>query len=290
VTGARGAVRMDGVRFADEIVQRLRDEIAAAGNPRVTLGTVIVTAEHASLSNLRRKHARAREAGMTLRDVRLPANARQRDLAAAVSELAADPDVDGIFVQVPLPASLDLEAVVDLIPPGKDVDGATAQSLGNLMRGRAGHVPCTPLAILRLLHRYGVTIAGRRTIIVGRTPEIGLPLAFLFARAGAAASIMLADARAPDIVPLCRQADIVVSAVGEPHTIGRNHIKPGAAVVDAGVSRTENGIVGDVDFAAAETVAAAIVPMPGGAGPATIACLLENTWSAARAKRATARA
>jgi methylenetetrahydrofolate dehydrogenase (NADP+)/methenyltetrahydrofolate cyclohydrolase len=200
----------------------------------------------------------------------------------AVAELAADPAVHGILVQLPLPAGLDAEAVLDLVPPKKDVDGLTERSMGRLLRGRTGHVPCTPAGVMRLLERYGVAVAGKRAVVVGRSTLVGLPMTLLLARKGVDATVTLAHSRTPDLVDVCREADILVAATGRARMITADHVRPGAAVVDVGVSRTETGIVGDVDFEAVQAVAGAITPMPGGTGPMTIACLLENTLTAAR--------
>jgi methylenetetrahydrofolate dehydrogenase (NADP+)/methenyltetrahydrofolate cyclohydrolase len=154
--------------------------------------------------------------------------------------------------------------------------------MGRLVRGRHGHVPCTPKGVLRLLERYGVEVSGKRAVVVGRSTLVGLPLALLLARKGTDATVTVAHSRTADMVGLCREADILVGATGAARMITAEHVKPGAAVIDVGVSRTESGIVGDVDFDAVQAVASAITPMPGGTGPMTIACLLENTVEAAR--------
>ena len=188
----------------------------------------------------------------------------------------------GILVQLPLPAGLDAEAVLDLVPPEKDVDGLTERSMGRLLRGRPGHVPCTPKGVMRLLERYGVGVSGQRAVVVGRSTLVGLPMTLLLARKGVDATVTLAHSRTPDLVAVCREADIIVAAAGMARMISAAHVRRGAAVVDVGVSRSEEGIVGDVDFEAVQAVAGAITPMPGGTGPMTIACLLENTLEAAR--------
>ena len=188
----------------------------------------------------------------------------------------------GILVQLPLPAGLDPEPVLDLLTPEKDVDGLSELSMGRLVRGKSGHVPCTPLGVMRLLERYGVPTAGSRAVIVGRSTLVGLPLALLLARKGTDATVTLAHSRTPSLEEVCREADILVGAAGAARMITAAHVRPGAAVIDVGVSRTEDGIVGDVDFEAVQAIAGAITPMPGGTGPMTVACLLENTLAAAR--------
>jgi methylenetetrahydrofolate dehydrogenase (NADP+)/methenyltetrahydrofolate cyclohydrolase len=277
-----GAVLMDGNRLRDEITERLAAEIAALGSPPVCLATVLVGDDRPSQIYVRSKHRQAEKAGMASRHVELPPTASQSQVDDAVAALAADPAVHGILVQLPLPAGLDAEAVLDLLPPEKDVDGLTERSMGRLVRGRSGHVPCTPAGVMRLLERYGVEVAGKGAVVVGRSTLVGLPMTLLLARKGVDATVTLAHSRTPDLVAVCREADIVIAAAGMARMITADHIRPGAAVVDVGVSRTESGIVGDVDFESVQAVAGAITPMPGGTGPMTIACLLENTLAAAR--------
>ena len=277
-----GALIMDGNRLRDEIVARLAREIAAAGSPPVCLATVLVGDDGPSQRYVRNKHAQAEKAGMVSRNEVLPASAGQAAVETVVARLAADPTVHGILVQSPLPAGYDEEAVLALIPADKDVDGLTTQSMGRLMRGLPGLVGCTPLGVMRLLERYGIATAGQRAIVIGRSMLVGLPLSVLLARKGVDATVTIAHSRSGDITELCRQADIVVGAAGVPRMITAAHVKPGATVIDVGISRTDAGIVGDVDFDAVQAVAGAITPMPGGTGPMTIACLLENTLTAAR--------
>jgi methylenetetrahydrofolate dehydrogenase (NADP+)/methenyltetrahydrofolate cyclohydrolase len=190
--------------------------------------------------------------------------------------------VHGILVQLPLPAHLDPEPVLALLPPEKDVDGLTERSMGRLVRGLPGHVPCTPLGVMRLLDRYGVEVSHKRAVVVGRSTLVGLPQVLLLGRKGVDATVTLAHSRTPNMIEVCREADIIVAAAGQARMITAEHVKPGAAVIDVGVSRSESGIVGDVDFEGVQAVAGAITPMPGGTGPMTIACLLENTVEAAR--------
>lgn len=277
-----GAVLMDGNRLRDETVARIRAEIGALGDPQVCLATVLVGSDRPSQVYVRMKQRKAEEAGMRSRHVELPDGSTQRDVEAAVRELVDDPSVHGILVQLPLPDHLDPEPVLALLPPDKDVDGLTERSMGRLVRGLPGHVPCTPLGVMRLLDRYGVPIAGKRAVVVGRSTLVGLPQVLLLARKGVDATVTLAHSRTPDMIEVCRDADILVAAAGQARMITADHVKPGAAVIDVGVSRSESGIVGDVDFDAVQAVAGAITPMPGGTGPMTIGCLLENTLSAAR--------
>lgn len=276
------ATIMDGNRLRDEIVAELRAVVAAAGDPPVCLATVLVGDDKPSRTYVRNKQKKASEAGMQSRHVEIPAEAGQAEVERVVAELADDADVHGILVQLPLPDGYDAERVLDLVPPDKDVDGLTERSMGRLVRGRDGLVPCTPLGVLRLLERHEVPVAGRRAVVVGRSTLVGLPLALLLARKGADATVTLAHSRTSDLADVCREADILIGAAGQARMITADHVKPGAAVIDVGISRTEAGLVGDVDFDAVEPIAGWITPMPGGTGPMTIACLLENTLAAAR--------
>lgn len=279
-----GAVLMDGLRLRDETIAGLRRTIEAAGSPPVCLATVLVGDDRPSRSYVSSKQKKAVEAGMRSRHVELPATASQAQVEDAVASLDADPTVHGILCQLPLPPGLDAEPVLALIRPEKDVDGLTERSMGRLVRGVPGHVGCTPLGVMRLLERYGVATSGRRAVVIGRSTLTGLPQVLLLARKGIDATVTLAHSRtrSDDLVELCRSADIIVAAAGQARMITAEHVKPGAAVVDVGISRSEAGIVGDVDFDAVQAVAGAITPMPGGTGPMTIACLLENTLEAAR--------
>ena len=279
---ADGAILMDGNRLRDEIVVKLAQTIAAAGSPPVCLATVLVGDDAPSQRYVRNKHVQAGKAGMLSRNEILPTDAGQTQVEDVVGRLAQDPSVHGILVQSPLPNGYDEEKVLSLIPADKDVDGLTSQSMGRLVRGLPGLVGCTPLGVIRLLERYGVATSGKRAVVIGRSTLVGLPLSLLLARKGIDATVTIAHSRTTDLIDVCRNADIVVGAVGQAHLITAAHIKPGAAVIDVGISRTESGIVGDVDFDAVQAVAGAITPMPGGTGPMTIACLLENTLSAAR--------
>lgn len=275
-----GAVKMDGVRLRDEIITELRATVEAAGNPEVCLATVLVGDDKPSQIYVKSKNKKALEAGLQSRHVGLPADISQADLEAVVRALAEDPTIHGILVQLPLPDGLDPEPVLDLLPPEKDVDGLTERSMGRLVRGKPGHAPCTPLGVMRLMERYGVEASGKRAVVIGRSTLVGLPQVLLLGRKGADATVTLAHSRTADLAAVCREADIIVAAVGIAGIVTADHVKPGAAVIDVGISRTADGIVGDVDFDAVQAVAGAITPMPGGTGPMTIGCLMQNTYAA----------
>ena len=275
---------MDGNNLRDETVARLRKEIEAAGSPAVCLATVLVGGDKPSHIYVASKHKKAQEAGMISVGVHLEEDATQEQVEAEVRKLAADPTVHGILVQLPLPKHLDAEPVLALLPPEKDVDGLTERSMGRLLRGLPGHAPCTPLGVMRLLERYEIPTKGKRVVVIGRSTLTGLPQLLLFLRKGGDATTTCTHSHTSpeDLKAYCREADIIVSCVGIARLITAEHVKPGATVIDVGVSRIEAKIVGDVDFDAVQAVAGAITPMPGGTGPMTIGCLLENTLSAAK--------
>jgi methylenetetrahydrofolate dehydrogenase (NADP+)/methenyltetrahydrofolate cyclohydrolase len=276
------ATLMDGNALRDELVGAIRARIEQAGSPSICLATVLVGDDGPSQRYVKMKHQKAAEAGLASRHVDLPATATQAEVESVVRGLAVDNDVHGILVQLPLPDGLDPEPVIDLIPPEKDVDGLTERSMGRLVRGRPGLVGCTPLGVMRLLERYDVPTSGKRAVVIGRSTLVGLPLSLLLARKGVDATVTLAHSRTADMAAVAREADIVIGAAGQARMITAEMVKPGATVIDVGVSRTESGIVGDVDFEPVSEVAGFITPMPGGTGPMTIACLLENTLTAAQ--------
>ena len=265
----------------DALLASLRDRISNAGNPRIALATVLVGDDGPSQKYVASKHKTAESIGIASVQVELQSSASQGDVENSVRKLAADPSVHGILVQMPLPRHLDSERVLALIPAEKDVDGLTEASMGRLMRGTSGHVGCTPLGVLRLLEYYNIATAGKRVVVIGRSLLVGLPLAVLLGQKGRDATVTLAHSRTSDIEVVCRQADIVISATGVARSVTAQHIKTGAVVIDVGISRTENGIVGDVDAESVTGVASALTPMPGGTGLMTVACLMENTVNAA---------
>lgn len=261
---------------------RLREEVArhaetfsAAAGRQAGLAVVLVGDDAASAVYVRSKRKATIKAGMASWEHRLPADTDQATLEALVDALNADPAVDGILVQLPLPAHLDEKAVVERIDPAKDVDGLTPVNTGRLALGLPGLVPCTPLGCLILLRDIHPHLAGLDAVVVGRSILVGKPIAQLLI--AESCTVTVAHSRTRDTFARVREADIVVAAVGVPKLIEGSWIKPGATVLDVGINRTDAGIVGDVDFASAVEVAGAITPVPGGVGPMTIACLLRNT-------------
>jgi methylenetetrahydrofolate dehydrogenase (NADP+)/methenyltetrahydrofolate cyclohydrolase len=249
------------------------------------LAVVLVGSDPASQVYVRNKNKRALEVGMASFEHLLPADTTQADLLALIDRLNADPQVNGILVQFPVPPQIDQRAVIDRIDPAKDVDGLHPVNSGRLVADVPGLIPCTPLGCLLLLKRQLGRLAGLKAIVLGRSSLVGKPLAQLLLRESA--TVTIAHSRTRDLAAECRQADIVAAAVGRPEMVRGDWIKPGATVIDVGINRVaaaepgKTRLVGDVAFAEAVSVAAAITPVPGGVGPMTIAMLLRNTVEAA---------
>lgn len=283
------AQKLDGVATAAAIKSELAARVAALAERGVVpgLGTLLVGDDPASRSYVTGKHRDCAEVGVASISVELPATATQDEIAAAVRDLNADPAVTGFIVQLPLPAGIDENAILELIDPDKDADGLHPTNLGRLVLGVdprtavAAPLPCTPAGIIELLERHGVGIAGKHVTVIGRGITVGRPLGLLLTRKGTDATVTLTHSRTPDLVAEVARADIVVAAVGQPHLVQAEWIKPGAAVLDVGVTRvgtTESGrakLAGDVDPAVAE-VAGWLSPNPGGVGPMTRAMLVAN--------------
>jgi methylenetetrahydrofolate dehydrogenase (NADP+)/methenyltetrahydrofolate cyclohydrolase len=270
-----------------EIAARVRAEVAAdvtalkARGVTPGLAVVLVGDDPASQVYVRSKSKACREAGIEAFDHHLPATIAIEELLALVAQLNADPRVDGILVQLPLPRPLDEKRVLEAIAPEKDVDGIHADNVGRLWSGMARFVPCTPLGVMRLLAESGATLAGAEAVVLGRSNLVGKPMAALLL--GAHATVTLCHSRTRDLPSVVGRADVLVAAIGKPELVRGDWIKPGATVIDVGINRGADGkLRGDVEFAAAAERARAITPVPGGVGPMTIAMLLENTARSAR--------
>lgn len=250
----------------------------------VGLATLMVGEDPGSKIYVRNKHRAAEAAGMLSFDRHLPGVASQEDVETVIAELNADESVDGMIVQLPLPDGLDGEAAVEMVDPGKDADGLHPFNLGQLVLSRPAPLPATPGGIMTILGHYGIETSGRTVVIVGRSFLVGRPIALLLGEKGVDATVVQAHSRTPDLAGVCRKADILVAAVGRPKMFDERFVKPGATVIDVGINRTDDGLVGDVDFDAVVGVAGAITPVPGGVGPMTIATLLANTVALAEAK------
>ncbi len=273
---------LDGKALAAQVKQEVATRVAAVRARGVApgLAVVLVGDDPASAVYVRAKTKDARECGIEATDHRLPADTSQAALLALVARLGADPAVHGILVQLPLPRHLDADAVIEAIPPHKDVDGLHPDNLGRVAQGRPRFVACTPQGCMRLLAVAGVELAGARAVVIGRSVLVGKPAALLLANASA--TVTLCHSRTRDLAATVAAADVVVAAVGKPELVRGAWIKEGAVVIDVGINRRPDGtLVGDVEYAAAAARAAAITPVPGGVGPMTRACLLENTAHAA---------
>ncbi|MBN8867408.1 MAG: bifunctional methylenetetrahydrofolate dehydrogenase/methenyltetrahydrofolate cyclohydrolase FolD [Solirubrobacterales bacterium] len=276
---------IDGKQVSAEVRERVAGEVTeyvAAGGRRPVLATVLVGDDPASHVYVANKHKACEAAGIGSVHHELPAETSQEDLLTLVRALGDDDSVDGILVQLPPPDHIDADAVIAAIDPAKDVDGLTATNAGLLAGGRPGLVPCTPAGVIELLDHAGTEIEGAEAVIVGRSNLVGRPLISLLL--GRNATVTAAHSRTRDLAGVCRRADILIAAVGVPELLGAEHVKPGATVIDVGINRTDDGLRGDVDFDAVVDIAGAITPVPGGVGPMTIAMLMANTLTAAKAR------
>jgi methylenetetrahydrofolate dehydrogenase (NADP+)/methenyltetrahydrofolate cyclohydrolase len=266
-----------------EVAARVKRFEARAGRlPGLTV--VLVGNDPASEVYVRNKGVQTREAGMISNEVKLPESTSQRDLLNVVARLNADPSVDGILVQMPLPKQIDTQAIIEAIDPLKDVDGLHPVNAGKLAQGMEALTPCTPLGCMILLEKAGVEVAGANALVIGRSILVGRPVAGLLLAGNA--TVTIAHSRSRDLPALCKQADILIAAVGKPEMVRGEWIKRGAAVIDVGINRVpkddgKTKLIGDVHYASAVEQAGVITPVPGGVGPMTIACLLQNTLTAA---------
>ena len=288
------AALIDGKARAERLREEVRVGVAALLAERgvkAGLAVVFVGEDPASAIYVRSKGEQALAAGMTSVSHRLPEETSQETLLALVRELNADPSIHGILVQLPLPKHIDEQAVLNVLDPDKDVDGLTPISAGRLANGQPGLVSCTPKGCLILLQDALGDLAGRQAVVLGRSVLVGRPVAQLLLRADC--TVTIAHSKTRDLPAVCREADILVAAVGRPEMVRGDWIKPGAAVIDVGINRVPHSnpakaaqgktrVVGDVAFAEAAEVADWITPVPGGVGPMTVACLLQNTLEAAR--------
>lgn len=290
------ATILDGKALAAAIEAELAEEVAdfvqnTAHQP--ALAAVLVGDDPASAIYVKNKRAACERVGIESQLHRLPATATEEELLELVAALNRDDGVNGILVQLPLPPQIREQKVLDAVHPLKDVDCFHPENVGRLVQGRPRYLPCTPHGCLQILHRSGISVAGKHAVVVGRSEIVGKPLATLLAQKeshlgpGACnATVTLCHSRTRDLSAICRQADVLFAAIGKPKFITGEMVRPGAVVIDVGINRTESGVVGDVDFAAAKEIASAITPVPRGVGPMTIVMLLYNTLAAARAQLA----
>jgi methylenetetrahydrofolate dehydrogenase (NADP+)/methenyltetrahydrofolate cyclohydrolase len=275
------ATIMDGWALAERIRAEVADDVKGFDTP-LGLATVLVGDDAASDIYIRNKHKAAREVGIEPFDHRLPRDASEEDVLGLVDELNENDEIDAILVQLPLPDGIDENQVIRAVAPIKDVDGFHPFNAGQLYLGEPTHVPATPLGILALLDEYDVELEGAGAVVIGRSQIVGKPVAHLLLQRNA--TVTVCHSRTKDLADRARAADVLVVATGQAGLVSAEDVKPGASVIDVGINRTESGIVGDVDPAAAER-AGLITPVPGGVGPMTIAMLLRSTVRAARYRR-----
>jgi methylenetetrahydrofolate dehydrogenase (NADP+)/methenyltetrahydrofolate cyclohydrolase len=275
------ATLIKGKPIAERIRAQVAEDVAAIGH--IGLVTVLVGDDPASDVYIRLKHKAAVAAGIDATDLRLPEETSESELLARVEELDADPDVDAILVQLPLPKQIDEAKVIRALAPAKDVDGFHPTNAGQLYLGEPTLVPATPRGVMAMLAEHGVELSGARAVVIGRSAIVGKPMAHLLLQQNA--TVTICHSRTKDLARHTLEADVLVAAVGVPAMVTPDMVKPGGIVIDVGINRTDDGIVGDVDLGAAE-VAGYLTPVPGGVGPMTIACLLENAVRCARYRRA----
>ncbi|MEM1041856.1 MAG: bifunctional methylenetetrahydrofolate dehydrogenase/methenyltetrahydrofolate cyclohydrolase FolD [Bacteroidota bacterium] len=283
---------IDGKAIAADVRADVRagvEDWTQAGHAPPALRVVLVGEHPASASYVRAKIRAAAEAGIDSETIHLPADIPEPNLLALIGELNANPAVDGILVQLPLPGHIDDRKVIHAIDPDKDVDGFHPENAGRLVIGEPGFVPCTPAGIVEMLRRSGIETSGAHAVVIGRSNIVGKPMANLLLRRGTDATVTVCHSRTRDLAGIARTADILVAAIGRAHFVTADMVKPGAAVIDVGINRVEDAarergyrLVGDVDFEAVRETAGWITPVPGGVGPMTIALLLQNTLVAAR--------
>jgi methylenetetrahydrofolate dehydrogenase (NADP+)/methenyltetrahydrofolate cyclohydrolase len=274
---------IDGKAVAAEVRERARvgvEELIASGGPKPGLATILVGDDPASKIYVRNKGEASRAAGMQSFHHDLPADTPQEDLVDLIGILNDDDEVHGILLQLPLPPQIDPDEVVPLIAPEKDVDGLTPISAGLLALGRPEMIPCTPQGVMELLRVAGTELRGADAVVIGRSILVGKPMAALLL--GADATVTHCHSRTRNLAEVCRRADVIVAAVGVPKLVNGEMVKDGATVIDVGTNRTDEGLVGDVDFESVAPKAGAITPVPGGVGPMTIAMLIQNTLLAAK--------
>ncbi len=278
---------LEGKSLSEQIRAEVAEEAARfqqSSGVTPCLAAVLVGEDPASQVYVRNKEKACAKAGMTSRLHRLPATTSQAELLELVESLNGDRAVHGILVQLPLPSGIDAERILDAVDPLKDVDAFHPENVGRIVQGRPRFLPCTPHGIQQLLVRRGIETAGRRVVVIGRSDIVGKPMAIMLLQKarGADATVTVCHSRTKDLPAVAREADILIAAIGRAKFVTRDMVRPGAVVIDVGINRTEEGLVGDVDFESVKEVAGAITPVPGGVGLLTIAMLLHNTLMAAK--------
>lgn len=277
------ATIINGKEVSAALRERIRsatERLVQETGVRPGLAVILVGEDPASQVYVKNKKKGCDQVGFLSREYLLPENATQEELFSLIDELNADPEIHGILVQLPVPRHIDGAEVIRRIDPKKDVDAFSAENVGKIMIGDFDFVPCTPAGIMELLEAYDIDPAGKRAVVIGRSNIVGKPMAMLLLHKNA--TVTVCHSRTVGLAEICREADLLVAAVGKPHFVTEDMVKEGAVVIDVGIHRTENGLCGDVDFDRVKEKASFITPVPGGVGPMTITLLLKNTLTAAR--------
>ena len=277
------ALKMDGKVIAERIRKEIADKVAKLSTP-IGLGTILVGSDPGSVAYVDGKHKDCTQVGIKSIKVNLPDSVSTADVVAAVNKLNLDPNCTGFIVQLPLPSGIDVQEVLSAIDPKKDADGLTPTNLGNLVLSFNEIIPCTPKAIVALLSEYKIKLSGSKVLIIGRGLTVGRPLSILLSQKAINATITLAHSATSNLSALIKESDVVIAAIGSAHFVKPEMVKPGAVIVDVGITRVDNKLVGDVDPTVAQ-IASAMAPMPGGVGPLTRAMLLQNVFELATNER-----
>lgn len=285
------ATRIDGKSLAKQIQAEIKERVTQfveQSNAAPVLAAVLVGDDPASHVYVRNKERACKRVGIDSQLHRMPSDSTTTDVLERVNELNSDPTVNGILVQLPLPDGVDTQRILDAVDPDKDVDAFHPTNVGLISQGRPRYLPCTPHGIIQILFRSGVHTTGKNVCVIGRSDIVGKPMAMMLAQKTsglgpemANATVTLCHSRTKNLEEIATRADILIAAIGQPNFVTANMIKPGAVVIDVGINRTDNGLVGDVDFEAACQIASQVTPVPGGVGPLTVTMLLENTLAAA---------
>lgn len=277
------ALKMDGKVIAERIRKEIAGKVAKLSTP-IGLGTILVGSDPGSVAYVDGKHKDCAQVGIKSIKVNLPDSVSTADVVAAVNKLNQDPNCTGFIVQLPLPSGIDVQEVLSAIDPKKDADGLTPTNLGNLVLSFNEIIPCTPKAIVALLNEYKIKLSGAKVLIIGRGLTVGRPLSILLSQKAINATITLAHSATSNLSALIKESDVVIAAIGSAHFIKPEMVKPGAVIVDVGITRVDDKLVGDVDPTVAQ-IASAMAPMPGGVGPLTRAMLLQNVFELATNER-----
>jgi|TARA_B100000902_G_scaffold189980_1_gene181662 methylenetetrahydrofolate dehydrogenase (NADP+)/methenyltetrahydrofolate cyclohydrolase len=276
----KGTLILDGRFVAKEMQSSIKKKIDDSGL-EITLATVLVGDDKPSQLYVNNKHKQATSSSIKSMHVNLPGDISQSELEEKIAELGDDPSVNGILIQMPLPKGLNEDSVIEMIPTNKDVDGLKEQNLGKLIVGNDVLRPCTPLGVMKLIEYYNLETSGKKALVIGRSRLVGMPQVIMFGSKGIDCTVTLAHSRTKDLDDLISESEIVVPAIGVPGIINSQNVRKDSILLDVGISSDEKGIHGDVDFDSVDGIAKAVTPMPGGTGPMTVACLLENTIKAA---------